>query len=212
MAYRTLLASLLVSALLGCTGEPSGGDGGPAGKNRLAVTLFYRQDEFYKDLESGVRDAAAALGYELLVSDAETQVVKQASQVDNFIHARVAGMIVCAADPNGIIPAIERANAAKIPVVALDGSANGGQVVSYVGHDNTANGRAAGEFLVELARTRPGSEPLGVVILDYPKSAAVCAARVNGFQEAIAREPRRRRQSGRLVQSDVLDPPGQPAD
>jgi len=191
VAFRIFPVLILAcAAIAGCTAEPPKSDGASSGKKLLGVTLFYRQDEFYKDLESGVRDAAAALGYELLVSDAETQVVKQASQVDNFIRARVAGMILCCADPNGIIPAIERANEAKIPVVTLDGSANGGQVVSYVGHDNAANGRAAGEFLVKYAQSRPGSEPLGVVILDYPKSATVCAARVEGFKKAVAGQPR----------------------
>lgn len=193
MALRQLLAAATLAAaaaLTGCsTEQPTTGDG-PANAKLLGVTLFYRQDEFYKDLESGVRDAAAALGYELLVADAETQVVKQSNQVDNFIHRGVAGMIVCCADPNGIIPAIKRANRAKIPVVTLDGPANGGEVVTYVGHDNVANGRAAGEHLVQLARKRGGDEPFRVVILDYPKSASVCVARVNGFKEAIAAEPR----------------------
>lgn len=175
--------------LAGCAGQPS-----PTGPRHddskfLGVSLFYRQDEFYKDLESGVRDAAAALGYQLLVADAETQVVKQSHQVDNFIHSGVAGMILCCADPSGIVPAIKRANRAQIPVVTLDGSARGGDVVCYVGHDNTANGQAAGEFLVGQVRAA-GERSCRVVILDYPKSATVCVARVEGFRKAIAQEPR----------------------
>jgi len=64
-------------------------------------------------------------------------------------------MILCCADPNGIVPAIGRANRAGIPVVTLDGSANGGQVVCHVGHDNRACGRAAGAYLVDEVRRRP---------------------------------------------------------
>jgi ribose transport system substrate-binding protein len=59
----------------------------------------------------------------------------------------VDAIVVCPVDSKGIGPAIEKANAAKIPVFTADISAGGGVVVSHVASDNSAGGKLAADFI-----------------------------------------------------------------
>src|SRR5436309_1018152 len=118
-----------------------------AASKTIGVTLLTREHEFYRQLEAGLLEAATAKGYKLIVTSGDFDLAKQQSQVDNFLVQKVDAIIVCPVDSKGIAPAIEKANAAKIPVFTADISAQGGQVVSHVASDNVAGGKLAAEFI-----------------------------------------------------------------
>src|SRR6185312_10264790 len=121
-----------------------------AGSKTIGVTLLTREDEFYRELESGLRSAAAAHGYKILVTSGDRDLAKQQSQIDNFIVQHVDAIVVCPVDSRGIGPAIVRANAAKIPVFTADIASQGGAVVSHVASDNIAGGRLAAEYIAKV--------------------------------------------------------------
>jgi ribose transport system substrate-binding protein len=109
---------------------------------------------------------------------------KQQSQIDNFIVQKVSAIIVCPTDTRGIAPAIERANAANIPVFTADIAAGGGKIVSHVASNNTEGGKLAAEFIAKAL----GSETAKVGIIGQPEVQSV-VDRETGFKEAIAKYP-----------------------
>ncbi len=138
-AVRWLAAAGLALAASACHKAATG--------PTIGVTLLTRQDEFYRQLEAGLRQAAAAHGYHLIITSGDFDLAKQQSQIDNFIVQHVDAIVICPVDTKGIGPAIEKANAAKIPVFTADIAAEGGQVVSHVASDNVAGGRLAADFI-----------------------------------------------------------------
>ena len=90
-----------------------------------------------------------AHGYRIVLNSGDRDLAKQQSQIDDFIVQHVDAIVVCPVDSKGIGPAIERANAAKIPVFTADIAADGGQVVSHVASDNVAGGRLAAEYIAK---------------------------------------------------------------
>jgi ribose transport system substrate-binding protein len=154
------------------------------GAKTIGVSLLTREDEFYRSLEDGLRKAAAAHGYTLLVQSGDRDLAKQQSQIDNFIVQKVAAIIVCPVDTKGIGPAIERANAAKIPVFTADIAAQGGQVVSHVASDNVAGGRLAAEY---IAKAIGDSGQVGVI---GENDVQTTIDRQQGFTQALAAHPR----------------------
>src|ERR1043166_6488306 len=114
-AHVLLLAMLSLLACGGDAARPS---------RVVGVTLLTREDEFYRELEDGLRKAAAAHGYRLIVTSGDRDLARQQSQIDDFIVRKVDAIIVCAVDSKGIGPAIEKANSAKIPVFTADIAAN----------------------------------------------------------------------------------------
>ena len=166
------------------TGEPAAEPEADAGPKRIGITLFTRAHQFYQTMEATWKEHAEEYGYELLIQNAEVDVAAQTSQIEDFIQQDVDAMIVCAVDPQGIIPAVEAANEAGIPVVTVDGPAGGGDIVTFVGTDNFEGGRVAGEFARQYIEEELGGEAK-VAILDFPQSAVVCVNRVNGFKSEL---------------------------
>ena len=142
-----------VLALMVVTGAPMacnrGADQGGKATKTIGVSLLTREDEFYRQLEAGLREAAKAHGYRLVLNSGDRDLAKQQSQLDDFVVQHVDAIIVCPVDSKGIGPAIQRANAAHIPVFTADIAADGGQVVSHIASDNTAGGRLAAQYIAK---------------------------------------------------------------
>ena len=183
-AATTALATVLILALSGCGGEKQGGP--PArGGVVIGVSLLTRTHPFYQDLEAGLREAAAARGYELMVQAGEFDVAKQKDQVENFIVRKVNAIIVCPCDSKSIGTSVQAANQAGIPVFTADIAvlAEGPKIVCHVASDNVAGGRLAATAL----RQALGGHGK-VAIIDHPEVESVIQ-RVRGFEEEVAREP-----------------------
>lgn len=156
---------------------------GSTAKKRIGVTLLTREDDFYRELEAGLQENAAKNNFELLIQSGDKDLSKQQSQIDNFIVQKVDAIIVCPTDTKGIAPAIERANAASIPVFTADIAAGGGKVVSHVASDNTAGGRLAAEY---IAKAIGGAGKVGII--GQPEVQSV-VDRETGFKETMAKYP-----------------------
>jgi ribose transport system substrate-binding protein len=158
-AAATLGLCLVFGTVFLSVGCKSGSNKAAGGK-RIGVTLLTREHEFYRQLEAGLKDAAAREGYELIITSGDFDLAKQQSQIENFIVQRVDAIIVCPADSKGIGPAIEQANQAKIPVFTADIAAHGGQVVAHIASDNLSGGRLAGDF---IAKALNGQGSVGII-------------------------------------------------
>ena len=87
-ARRFFLAFTLLAMGSGCAKENKSATG-PS--KTIGVTLLTRQDDFYRSLEAGLQEAAAAKGYKLIVTSGDFDLAKQQSQIDNFLVQNVAG-------------------------------------------------------------------------------------------------------------------------
>ncbi len=121
----------------------------------------------------GVKVSAVSSGYDLN---------QQANQIDDFIAAKVDLIILNAADSKGIAPAVRKARAAGIQVVAVDVAAEGG-VGATVMSDNTQAGRIAATRLVEQLGGKGQ-----VVIINGPPVSAV-RDRVTGAEAVFKAHP-----------------------
>lgn len=118
-------------------------------------------------LEQAVKDKAAQLGgVEVISLEAENNVSKQISIIEDMIIKGVDGVLLVPIEVEAVIPAIEALNKANIPVVTVDRRIKEGapvQILCHVGADNVEGGRKAARFIVEKLTEKYG-EPKGVVI------------------------------------------------
>ncbi len=171
-----LLAVLVTAVVVSSCGGPRQAQ--KTGKV-IGVTLLTRAHLFYRDLEEGLEAEARKSGFTTVVTSADFDLGKQASQIEDFVARGVDAIVVCPVDSKGVGPAIRRANAAGIPVFTADIAAQEGEVVCHVASDNVAGGRLAGEF---LAKALGGKGE--VAIIDQPAITSVLD-RVQGFREAV---------------------------
>src|SRR3954454_12557081 len=106
---------------------------------------------------------------------------KQNTQIDNFIAAGVDLILLNPGDPKAIEPAIRRAQAAGIVVVAVDTAAKGANAT--VETNNIQAGTVACEYLIEKMGGKGN-----MIILNGPQVSSVIE-RVNGCKEVIAKNP-----------------------
>jgi ribose transport system substrate-binding protein len=192
LALSILFLGSMTGIVFAGGGQEKGTAAGPSVKaaKKIGVTLFYRRDEFYKDLESGFLEGAKKYGYEINIQDADADPSKQTQQVEDFIASKVDLIALAAASPSGLVPAVQEANKAGIPVITFDGSITEGaaQLLSFVGMDNIKAGVQAGTWAKGYIEKNLGSKA-NVVILDFPQSAVVCANRVKGFKSVLEGMP-----------------------
>src|ERR1700752_198998 len=96
--------------------------------NSVAVTVGDLGNPFFVQIAHGAQDQAKKINpaVKFTAQSSNYDVNTQANQIDNFISAGVQLLILNAADSKGIAPAVIRAKAAGMTVVAVDVTAAGG--------------------------------------------------------------------------------------
>jgi ribose transport system substrate-binding protein len=150
----------------------------------VGVTVGNLGNPFFVQVVKGVEAKAKELGgdgVQVTAVSADYDLAKQFSQIENFIASGVDMIVVNAADPAAIEPAIRRAQEAGIVVVAVDVSAAGADAT--VQTDNIEAGQKACEYIAEKLNGEGN-----VVIMNGPPVSAV-VDRVNGCKEVLAQHP-----------------------
>lgn len=106
---------------------------------------------------------------------------QQVGQIDNFIAAKVDMIILNAADSKGIGPAVKRAQAAGIVVVAVDVAAEGANAT--ITSNNTQAGELACQYITDKLKGKGQ-----VVIVNGPPVSAV-QNRVEGCMNELKKHP-----------------------
>ena len=175
MLLAMLLLAVLATALAaGC--QRGGGEGGGA---RIGLSVSTLNNPFFVTLRDGAQSAADEAGAELIVSDAQNDTAQQQDDIQNFVTQQVNVILVNPVDSDAVVPAIEAANQANIPVIALDRGASGGELATTIASDNVQGGNLAGEELIRLVGS--GS----VAQLEGTPGADPARDRGQGFQDAI---------------------------
>jgi len=185
IALLVVLALLLALAVSACADDKEDKKATPVPTEEAKVTLGLAvstlQNPFFVSLRDGAQTAADRLGVDLVVKDAGDDAEQQKAQVQELIDAKVSAILINPVDGDAIVPAVEAANAANIPVLTIDRSASGGTIVSHVASDNLAGGRMAAGYLIE---NLGGSGK--VVELEGIAGTSAAEARGAGFNEAVA--------------------------
>ena len=178
----TLLAVLALTILasgLAAGGQRGGGGGGEGGGPRIGLSISTLNNPFFVTLRNGAQDAAKKEGAELIVADAQDDAATQQDDVQNFVTQQVDAILVNPIDSESIVPAVQAANQANIPVIALDRGASGGEIATLIASNNVEGGRIAGRELIRLV----GSGP--VAQLEGLPGASPTRDRGQGFEEVI---------------------------
>ncbi len=179
-----LTASLaLALGLSACNRDSTTAEGGST-NDSITLALSTQTNPFFVQLRDGAQDKAEELGVTLNVQDASDDAATQVNQVNNAATTGAGVVIVNPTDSDAIVPAVETLNTAGIPVVAVDRSANGGSIDSFIASDNVAGGRQAAAVLADALGG--GGE---IIILQGLAGSSASRDRGRGFEEEIATHP-----------------------
>ena len=176
-----VLVALLMLALAGCV--PAGQSGGSAGPLKVVV-IGKSVNPYWSNVQQGVIAAGRELGVETVVFvPPKEDVAAQIQTLETYIAQGVTGIAIAPSDPGALERLMRKAVAAGIIVITLDTPPVEGSVSRvYIGTDNYAAGRLAGET---LARLLPAGGKVGIV--RGSDTALNALQRTEGFLDAVAR-------------------------
>jgi D-xylose transport system substrate-binding protein len=121
-----------------------------AGKT-IAVSWGTKQEERWKTDEAAIVAAIEAAGNKYIFADAQQSAEKQIADVDSLITQGANAILIFAQDGESIKPALAKATAEGIPVIAYDRQIEDPNLL-YITFDNVGVGRLMGKTMVEKGR------------------------------------------------------------
>ncbi|HEY0188483.1 MAG TPA: ABC transporter substrate-binding protein [Cellulomonas sp.] len=189
MKKQRLLAGLsaLSVALLaaGCSSTGAGSDDESSGSDGPYIAMVAKgfSQSYWVSVNQGASDAAAALGATVSFTgpDTDSQVDKQATLLQNAIDKSPDAVAVAPLDEAALIPVLQNAADADIPVLAFDtGFTETDIPAATIATDNYAAGQEAAKHFVELTG---GTGKFAVVA--HSETDATSTDRRDGFLDYI---------------------------
>ncbi|MFN0050831.1 MAG: substrate-binding domain-containing protein [Planctomycetales bacterium] len=151
-------------------------------KGTIGVSLLTLDNPFFTVIGDNIKAEGKKNGYETILVSADKDVAKQGNQIKDFIVKKVSAIVLSPCESKSIIPVIQEANAAGIPVFTVDIPCNepGVKIVTQIATDNLGGGKEAARAMIEALGEAGGK----VAILHF-KQAESCLLRVRGFREVI---------------------------
>ncbi|WP_175691883.1 substrate-binding domain-containing protein, partial [Burkholderia anthina] len=149
----------------------------------IGITVGSLGNPYFVTVVKGAEAQAKAINPNVKVTaiSADWDLNKQFTQIDNFIAAHVDLILLNAADPKAILPAVKKAQAAGIAVVAVDVAAAGADAT--VQTNNVKAGELACDYLVKKIGGK------GNVIIENGPQVSAVIDRVNGCKGVLAKNP-----------------------
>lgn len=191
-SFVKMLVLLMAVGAAGCKrSEP--GAAAPAaqpagGKVYKFAFVTNNSSDFWNIAEKGVRKAEKDLGITAQVfRPLKTDVAEQQRYIEDILVQDFDGMAICAINPDAMTPLLDRV-AAKMPVVLHDSDAPKSKRKAFIGTDNVAAGKLAGQTAIDAlkaANITKGKVAIFVGRIDMQNSID----RKRGVDETLGKQP-----------------------
>src|SRR5579864_7872672 len=111
------------------------------------TTLEPWRVQFNKDIQAEAKNHPEV---DLIITDGQDKTEKQVADCENLVVQQVNVLLISPKESAGLTGVVEKAIDAKIPVIVLDRNVETKRITQFIGGDNVAIGRAAGEHAVKL--------------------------------------------------------------
>jgi ribose transport system substrate-binding protein len=143
-------------------------------------------DPFQAAWVQAATDKVEELGgtVQLLVAGGQTAVAQQSSQLEDLVTQQVDGIIVSPMDGSAVLPALQKASDAGIPVFLVDQPIAAGNEALYetlIATDNVKAGRDLATYLVQTMN----DPALKVAIIEGAPGSVAGDDRLQGFNEGL---------------------------
>lgn len=174
--------------------QPATEEGG-----EIAVIVKTGNSSFWQNVQTGAMDAqkelkakTPKLSVTFLGAQSESNINEQISIVESAIDRGVKAIVLAPSDTKALIPVVEKAKAAGIPVVIIDSLLEGPEdnYVSFLATDNKAAGEACAKRLIEEVKAKTGGDTGKIAVMSYVAGVGSEIGRVGGFKDYIAANSR----------------------
>lgn len=116
----------------------------------VGISMKTLNAPYFAAQEAAAKDQAAKAGCQVATADAQNDMGKQIGDVEDMVSKGVNLLIINAADPQGLVPAINAAAAAGVKVVAIDSTVDPkAKYITLIQSSNDLNGYQVGQWLAQ---------------------------------------------------------------
>ncbi|MDK1474789.1 sugar ABC transporter substrate-binding protein [Streptomyces sp. 549] len=179
---RATACTAAAALTLTACGSGSGSGTASAGSGSVKVGLITKTDTnpFFVKMKEGAEQAAKENGVELSTAAGkfDGDNAGQITAVENMVAAGVKGILITPSDSKAIVPALEKAKAKGVLVIALDTPTEPESAVDALfATDNVR----AGELIGEYAKAAMKGKSAKIATLDLAPGVSVGIQRHDGF-------------------------------
>ena len=149
------------------------------GKLKIGMSFQEMNNPYFVSMKEALDQAAKSLGADVVATDANHDIAKQISDVEDMLQQKIDILLLNPTDSAGVEAAVQAAKAQNVIVVAVDANASG-PVDTFVGSKNKDAGYQSCQF---LAKSLKGEGE--VAILDGIPVVPILQ-RVEGCKQALA--------------------------
>jgi len=178
-----LIAAMVLTACGGQATEEAAEAPTTGEKPYIAVISKGFQHQFWQAVKAGAEKAAVDYNVTITFEGPETeaQVDKQVEMVQAALDKNPAALCLAALDTQALIPLLEKAQAANIPVIGFDSGVDSDIPLSTAATDNLAAAAVAADKMAELIG---GSGQVAVIVHDQTSRTGI--DRRDGFVNQMA--------------------------
>lgn len=179
-AMRKLLGATCALAML--TAAAVAQDAKPV----IGVAVADQKSLFYVAAVEGMKAAADAAGYELVIASANNDSREQVNQVQNLLVQQIGVLVFISQDSTAASAGVKAANAAGVPVIAVDQrpETGGGDLQTYIATDSVKAARDLCTWMFEKLGGKGN-----IAILQGVLGSTAEIQRSQGCAEALAKYP-----------------------
>ncbi|GAA0430146.1 ribose transport system substrate-binding protein [Leifsonia naganoensis] len=186
---RAAVVGVATATLVGLTacgaGDPSANTTNSSGQKHITVGIsVYDMSSFITEGKEGIDTYAKENNIEVLWNSANNDVSTQASQVDQYINAKVDAIIVVPVQADTLQPQVSQAKAAKIPLLDVNATLNNKDISASVQPDDVAAGAQEAQMMMDKLDGKGN-----VVILQGPLGGSGEINRGKGIDQVLAKYP-----------------------
>jgi ribose transport system substrate-binding protein len=169
-------------------GSPSAPAAATSNGRTIGILQLVQADEASARASTAVEKQAAALGYKTTLIDANFDPSKELAGMDTLINQKVAAIITVSADSELLKSKFLAAQAAKIPVVAINGGSAQPGIDATLDVPEQQGGVKLARAFFDAVKAQTGDKPAKVVEMVLPE-ASPCRRRGKGFDSVAPSYP-----------------------
>jgi len=183
-----LMLGLVASSACRKASPGAGGSGAAGAKTYKFAFVTNNSSDFWNIAEKGVHAAEKDLGIQAVVfRPLKMEVAEQQRYIEDILVQDYDGMAICAINPDSETPILNKV-ADKMPLVMHDSDAPRSKRKAFVGTDNVAAGKLAGQTAIEAlkaANITTGKVAMFVGRIDMQNAVD----RKRGIDETLGKQP-----------------------
>jgi ABC-type sugar transport system substrate-binding protein len=220
LALLVAVVALLLSiglAACGGNGGSGGGSGGSAdGPKTIALNMYSREIPYFQEILKGMQEEAKKYNWKIDATFANNDPTQQINQIQNAVTTQPDAMVVVPIDENAIVPPIQQAKSANIPVMTMGdniGEAGREAQLAFLGVNYEDLGKEKAQYVIDklggkgkvgwihgirglnfseqqVAGGKPVFDSSGVQVIDGPYTGAFSSDKgLDATQNLLSREP-----------------------